>query len=56
MPAPSVKQKVVRYIVHKERLLVFAHRDAPWDESGLQVPAGTIKPGESPETRTTAAG
>ena len=44
------KQKVVCYIVRAGQLLVFKHLDEPWEESGLQVPAGTIKPGESPET------
>ena len=43
------REKVVCYAVHKERLLVFRHLDEPWDESGLQVPAGSIEPGESPE-------
>lgn len=44
-----VRQKVVCYIVHDGRLLVFRHLDEPWDESGLQVPAGTIEAGETPE-------
>jgi 8-oxo-dGTP pyrophosphatase MutT (NUDIX family) len=43
------KQKVVCYIVRGRRLLVFRHLDEPWDQSGLQVPAGSIKHGESPE-------
>jgi 8-oxo-dGTP pyrophosphatase MutT (NUDIX family) len=45
----EVKQKVVCYIVRDGQLLVFAHRDEPRDQSGLQVPAGSIKPGEMPE-------
>jgi len=45
-----VKQKVVCYIVRDRRLLVFRHLDEPWDESGLQVPAGTVKLNEPPET------
>ena len=49
MPAPLMKQKVVCYIVRDGQLLVFRHLDEPWDESGLQVPAGTIEPGETPE-------
>lgn len=49
MATLEVKQKVVCYIVRDGQLLVFAHRDEPWDESGLQVPAGSIKPGETPE-------
>ena len=49
MPVPAVKQKVVCYIVRDGHLLVFKHLDEAWDESGLQVPAGSIKPGETPE-------
>ena len=42
-------QKVVAYIVHAGRLLVFAHADDPdRDQSGLQVPAGTVRDGEAP--------
>ena len=41
-----VRQKVVCYIVRDRRLLVFKHFDEPWDESGLQVPAGSVNPGE----------
>ena len=48
MPARSSKQKVVCYVVRDGQLLVFRHLDEPWDESGLQVPAGSIRPGESP--------
>jgi 8-oxo-dGTP pyrophosphatase MutT (NUDIX family) len=43
------REKVVCYIVRGGRLLVFRHLDQPWDMSGLQVPAGSIEPGESPE-------
>jgi 8-oxo-dGTP pyrophosphatase MutT (NUDIX family) len=43
------KQKVICYVVRHGRLLVFRHLDEPWDESGLQVPAGSIKAGEAPE-------
>ena len=43
-----MKQKVVAYITRsrlgKTELLVFVHRDFP--EAGLQVPAGTVEPGE----------
>ena len=41
-------QKVICYVVRDSRLLVFRHLDEPWDESGLQVPAGSIRAGESP--------
>lgn len=52
--APSevpVVQKVVAYIVHAGQLAVFIHLDDsdPVFESGLQVPAGTIEPGETTE-------
>ena len=50
MPTLLIRQKVVCYIVRDGQLLVFKHLDEPWDESGLQVPAGTIKPGETPES------
>ena len=39
--------KVLCYIVRDGRLLVFRHRDYP--EAGVQVPAGTLHPGEAPE-------
>jgi 8-oxo-dGTP diphosphatase len=43
-------QKVVAYIVRNERLLVFVHPDDErLDESGIQVPAGSIRAGELPE-------
>src|SRR5690348_7609122 len=32
---------------HRANLLVFSHPDFP--EAGIQVPAGTIEPGEGPE-------
>jgi len=41
-------QKVVAYITNGRRLLVFKHTDFP--EAGIQVPAGTVDPGEAPET------
>ena len=40
-------QKVLAYILQEEKILTFRHRDYP--EAGLQVPAGTIDPGENPE-------
>ena len=39
--------KAFAYITYQHKLLIFRHVDDP--ESGLQVPAGTIKPGERPE-------
>jgi 8-oxo-dGTP diphosphatase len=41
------KQKAFAYITHGNRLLVFRH--AHHSEAGIQVPAGTVKEGESPE-------
>jgi ADP-ribose pyrophosphatase YjhB (NUDIX family) len=43
-----LKRKVYAYITHKRRLLVFRHVDYP--EAGIQVPGGTVEPGESFET------
>jgi len=43
----QVKYKVFAYITNRQRLLVFRHLCAP--EAGIQVPAGTIEAGESPE-------
>jgi ADP-ribose pyrophosphatase YjhB (NUDIX family) len=43
-------QKVVAYVVRDGRLLVVAHLDDPSrEQSGLQVPAGTVREGELPE-------
>src|SRR5690349_18913171 len=39
-----VKRKVLAYITHGNRLLVFTHPFAP--EAGVQVPAGTVEEGE----------
>ncbi|GLV60681.1 DNA mismatch repair protein MutT [Dictyobacter sp. S3.2.2.5] len=43
-----IKQKVFAYITHQQRLLLFAHTFIP--EAGIQVPAGTLEPGEQPES------
>ena len=43
----SIKHKVLAYITHENHLLVFSHPYEP--EAGIQVPAGTIEPGELPE-------
>ncbi|TCW24607.1 NUDIX hydrolase [Dietzia cinnamea] len=47
--APRIVRKVVGYVVHEGRLLVFTHDGFPLVEVGVQVPAGTIEHGESPE-------
>lgn len=44
-----VVRKVVGYIVREEQLVVFTHDDIPLEITGVQVPAGTIEPGETPE-------
>ncbi len=41
-----LKHKVLAYITHGDRLLVFTHPYVP--EAGIQVPAGTVKAGERP--------
>jgi 8-oxo-dGTP pyrophosphatase MutT (NUDIX family) len=46
-PEPVIVGKVVAYITQGDRLLVFRHVDFP--EEGIQVPAGTIEPGETTE-------
>ena len=38
-------EKVVVYLTQNDRLLVFRHTQYP--EAGIQVPAGTVKPGEN---------
>ncbi|WP_440068781.1 NUDIX hydrolase [Streptosporangium sp. OZ121] len=42
-------EKVLCYVVRDGRLLVFRHVDESYEEVGIQVPAGTVKPGETPE-------
>lgn len=49
LPAPRVVRKVVGYVVHEGRLLVFTHDAFPLVEVGVQVPAGTIEDGETAE-------
>lgn len=43
---PQVREKVYAYITQGETLLVFRHIDFP--DAGIQVPGGTVQPGESP--------
>jgi 8-oxo-dGTP diphosphatase len=40
-------EKVVCYITYQGKLAVFRHVDVP--EAGIQVPAGTVEPGEEPQ-------
>jgi 8-oxo-dGTP diphosphatase len=43
---PVTKHKAFAYITYQQQLLIFRHLDFP--EVGLQVPAGTVEPGEDP--------
>ncbi|AFR07336.1 NUDIX domain protein [Nocardiopsis alba ATCC BAA-2165] len=45
----EVRDKALCYVVRDGRLLVFRHVDASPEEVGLQVPAGSVRPGETPE-------
>lgn len=47
-PAQRV-QKAFAYVTRGDDLLVFRHRDHPLNEVGVQVPAGTVRHGESPQ-------
>lgn len=49
MPQKTHKDRVICYIVRNERLLVFRHTGYSYEQVGIQVPAGSIKQGESPE-------
>jgi 8-oxo-dGTP pyrophosphatase MutT (NUDIX family) len=49
LPPPVILVKVMAYITRqrgdRRQLLVFKHKHVP--EAGVQVPAGTVKPGEA---------
>jgi len=47
-PGRRTVEKVVGYVVAHGRLLVFTHDEVPLHITGVQVPAGSIEPGESP--------
>ncbi|GAA4704318.1 NUDIX domain-containing protein [Streptomyces youssoufiensis] len=49
MPEKVTKDKVLCYAVRDGKLLVFRHTDYSYEEVGIQVPAGSIRPGETPE-------
>ncbi|MFF1714409.1 NUDIX domain-containing protein [Streptomyces sp. NPDC058268] len=49
MPEKATKDKVLCYVVREEKLLVFRHPDYSFEEVGIQVPAGSIREGETPE-------
>jgi 8-oxo-dGTP pyrophosphatase MutT (NUDIX family) len=46
-------EKVACYVVHDDHLLVFTHEDIALAVTGVQVPAGSIHFGESPEQAAT---
>ena len=48
MPVKVHTSKVLCYIVRDGQLLVFRHADYDLEHVGIQVPAGSIRPGESP--------
>ncbi|MQY17045.1 NUDIX hydrolase [Nocardia macrotermitis] len=48
MPEKVVKEKVLVYVVRDGELLVFRHTDYSYEQVGIQVPAGSIRAGESP--------
>jgi 8-oxo-dGTP pyrophosphatase MutT (NUDIX family) len=50
VPTRVVTDKVLCYIVRAGRLLVFRHTDYSCEQVGIQVPAGTIRAGEAPES------
>ena len=49
MPTKIHTSKVLCYIVRDGQLLVFRHADYDLEHVGIQVPAGSIRHGESPE-------
>ena len=46
---PLEVDKVVCYVIHDGHLLVFTHDTIPLTRTGVQVPAGSIESGETPE-------
>jgi len=49
LQAKPIVSKVVCYVIQDGHLLVFTHDEVPIEVAGVQVPAGSIEPGESPE-------
>lgn len=41
-----IKKVVIYCVDDRGRLLVFRHLDFPWEQVGVEVPAGTVEPGE----------
>lgn len=49
MPERVTKDKVLCYVVRDGMLLVFRHTDYSYEEVGIQVPAGSVRAGETPD-------
>ena len=49
LPEKVHRDKALCYIVRDGKLLVFRHTDYSYEEVGIQVPAGSIREGETPE-------
>jgi 8-oxo-dGTP pyrophosphatase MutT (NUDIX family) len=49
MTNKAIKDKALCYVVRDGWLLVFRHTDYSYEEVGIQVPAGSIQPQETPE-------
>jgi 8-oxo-dGTP pyrophosphatase MutT (NUDIX family) len=43
------REKVLCYVVREGNLLVFRHTGYSYEEVGIQVPAGSLRAGETPE-------
>ena len=41
-------RKAICYVVREDHLLVLTHNSVPMEVTGVQVPAGTVRPGEDP--------
>ncbi|SCL50661.1 NUDIX hydrolase [Micromonospora chersina] len=48
MPEKVITNKVLCYVVREGHLLVFRHSDFSYEEVGIQVPGGSVRPGEDP--------
>ncbi|MEV5632039.1 NUDIX hydrolase [Micromonospora tulbaghiae] len=48
MPKKVITNKVLSYVVREGHLLVFRHTDFSYEEVGIQVPGGSVRPGEDP--------
>ncbi|WP_234326731.1 NUDIX domain-containing protein [Streptomyces sp. NRRL S-337] len=49
LPQRVTKDEVLCYVVRDGKLLVFRHTDFSYEEVGIQVPAGSLREGETPE-------